>query len=168
MPSEVLAALGLDQCEPGERLLAWSLLAGGGAAAATTLRMRVSTPRGQRIARAWLEVDQAVWDQDSRTLLVRWIDRRTTALEIVDDVGRLPEVVRERVQSSVVATSSVPLPGRPAARVALRRGPDGRLSLQTLLPPGVRESDPAVVGRLEAAGAALWADAGEQGLNQPL
>ena len=168
MPADMAAALGLDDVEPGERLLAWSVLVGGGAAAATTTRLRIATPRGATVVKPWVAVDHAVWDQDSRTLVVWWVgSRRTTPLEIQDDIGRLPEVVRERVQSSVVLTASVPLPNGQAGRVALRRGPEGALSAQALVPPGVKENDPAVAPLLAAAVDALWAEAGDQGLNEP-
>jgi hypothetical protein len=167
MPAPMSAALGLDEPAPGERLLAWSVLVGGGAAAATTLRLRIATPRGDTLVRPWVSVDHAVWDQDSRTLVIWWVDsRRTTPLEIQDDIGRLPEVVRERVQSSVVLTASVPLPNGRAARVALRRGPGGELSAQALVPPGVKEDAPDVAPVLARAVDALWAEVGDQGLDQ--
>jgi hypothetical protein len=167
MPAEVVSALSLDSLDRGNRLLAWSSLVGGGVAAATRDDLRIVTPRGQRMIRPWVEVDHAVWEQDSRMLVVWWVDsRRTTPLEIQDDVGRLPEVVRERVQSSVVLTASVPLPGGRSGRVALRRGADGQLSVQSLLPPGVRPDAPGVAPLVRAATDQLWAEAGDIGLNE--
>jgi hypothetical protein len=167
MPAEMREALELAQSPSGNRLLAWSTLVGGGAAAATIKDLRIVTPRGVKIFRSWAEVDHAVWEQDSRTLVIWWVDsRRTTGLEIQDDVGRLPEVIRERVQSSVVLTASVPLPNGRAGRVALRRGPDGSLVAQTLVPPGVKEDAPDVAPRLAAAVEALWSEAGDPGLNE--
>ncbi|GAB6898202.1 hypothetical protein [Kineosporia succinea] len=165
MPEGMSESLGLD--EPGTpRLLAWSILVGGGAAAATTRDLRIVTPRGERMVRSWDAVDQAVWEQNSRMLVIWWVDtRKTTPLEIQDDVGRLPEVVRERVQSSVVLSASVPMPRGKPARVALRRDPDGQLIAQSILPPGVKAEDPRVRAVIEAALADLWADAGERELN---
>jgi hypothetical protein len=164
LPAEVAEALELGR---GERLLAWSSLVGGGAAAATVKDLRIMTPRGKKIIRPWLDVDHAVWEQDSRMLVVWWVDsRQTTPLEIQDDVGRLPEVVRERVQSSVVLTASVPLPDGRAARVALRRDTEGALTAQSLLPPGVKRDAPDVAPLLASAIAALWDEAGSQGLNE--
>jgi len=168
MPAGIEQALGLD--EPGTpRLLAWSVLAGGGAAAATLRDLRIVTPRGERLVRTWDAVDHAVWEQNSRMLVVWWVDtRKTTPLEIEDDIGRLPEVVRERVQASVVLTASVPIrsaKGGKPARVALRRDPDGRLLAQSLLPPGVKADAPEVKALIDEAIAELWAEAGEQGLN---
>jgi hypothetical protein len=165
MPAETERALGLDQ--PGaSRLLAWSVLVGGGAAAATVRDLRILTPRGEQVIRTWDAVDHAVWDQDSAMLVIWWVDtRKTTPLEIQDDIGRLPEVVRERVQSSVVLTASVPMPRGKPARVALRRDPDGRLLAQSLLPPGLKADAPDVKPVIDRALADLWAEAGEQGLN---
>lgn len=165
MPPQIVQALELDR--PGvTRLLAWSVLVGGGAAAATVADLRILTPRGEQIVRTWDEVDHAVWDQDSRMLVIWWVHtRRTTPLEIEDDIGRMPEVVRERVQSSVVLTASVPLPNGRTARVALRRDPAGRLIAQSLLPPGTRADAADVRPVVEQALADLWAEAGEQGLN---
>ena len=163
MPAELLQALGLG---PGERVLAWSSLVGGGAAAATIRGLRIITPRGKLISRSWVGVDHAVWDQDSAMLVVWWVDsRQPTPLEILDDVGRLPEVIRERVQASVVLSTSVVLPGGPIARVALRRDASGELSAQSLLPPGVRADAPDVARLLQKATAGLWAEAGEVGLS---
>jgi hypothetical protein len=165
LPAEVARALDLGQ---GERLLAWSSLVGGGAAAATMHDLRIVTPRGRKIVRDWVAIDHAVWEQDSSMLVIWWVDTRTTTpLEIQDDVGRLPEVVRERVQASVVLTASVPLPGsRAPGRVALRRTRDGSLTGQSLVPPGVKADTPDVARRLTAGLAALWSEAGDEGLNR--
>jgi hypothetical protein len=167
MPAELREALGLTESRSAGRLLAWSSLVGGGVAAATIKDLRIVTPRGTKIFRSWSEVDHAVWEQESRTLVIWWVDsRRTTGLEIQDDIGRLPEVIRERVQSSVVLTASVPLPNGRAGRVALRRGADGALVAQALVPPGVKEDAPEVAPLLAAAVEALWSEAGDHGLNE--
>jgi len=158
LPTDAAEALGLDG---SDRVLAWSLLAGGGAAAATVDGLRIVTPRGKLISREWLDVDHAAWDQESAMLAVWWVgSRQTTPLEIVDDEGRLPEVVRERVQSSVVLSTDVPLPGGRTGKVALRRGPDGRLVTQNVLPPGLKADAPGVAPRLERAAAELRSEAG--------
>jgi hypothetical protein len=157
VPAEVSAALGLTRAD---RVLAWSPLVGGGAAVATVDGLRVLTPRGTPVAGAWVEIDHAAWDADSRTVAVWWTDRRVaTPLEVEDD-SRLPEVIRERVQSSVLLTATVEVPGGKQVRVALRRGRDGELSTQALPPPGVRLDDPGVGERVAAALADLRAEAG--------
>jgi hypothetical protein len=70
------------------------------------------------------------------------------------------------VQSSVVLTAPVQLPGGRAARVALRRDAEGRLIVQSLLPPGAKEDAPDVAPLLATAIAALWDEAGDQPLNE--
>jgi hypothetical protein len=165
VPPAVAAALELS----GQRVLAWSGLVGGGAAVATIDSLRILTPRGQVMIKTWVDVDHAAWDQDSAMLVVWWVGtRRTTPLEIVADVGRLPEVIRERVQASVVLSSTVLLPGGRSARVALRRDGTGALSAQSLLPPGVKEDAPDVAPLLRRATADLWAEAGDSGLSSDL
>jgi hypothetical protein len=161
LPDDAAEALGLSG---SDRVLAWSLLAGGGAAVAMPDGLRIVTPRGKLISREWLDVDHAAWDQESAMLAIWWVgSRQTTPLEIVDDEGRLPEVVRERVQSSVVLSSDVPLPGGRTGKVALRRGKDGRLVTQNVLPPGVKADTAGVAQRLEKAAAELRSEAGLRG-----
>ncbi|MFI7587179.1 hypothetical protein ACIB24_08905 [Spongisporangium articulatum] len=148
----------------GDRVLAWSRLAGGGGVAGLLDGIRVVTPRGQHLARTWVDVDHASWDQNSSMLLVWWVgSRQPTPLELSEQVGDLPELVRERVQSSVLLTLNVPVPGRSSARVALRRDGEGKLSTQVLLPPGVREDEPDVKAALQQAIDQLWAEASDNG-----
>lgn len=159
LPAEQAAALGIGR---GDRVLAWSSLVGGGLAAALVTGLRVLTPRGERLARDWIDVDHANWDDASSMLLVWWVgSRRPTPLEVLDDVGGLPEVVRERVQSSVLLTVGVALPERKAGRIALRRNASGQVQAQALLPPGVSDDDPRVKEILAGAIDNLWAEAGD-------
>jgi hypothetical protein len=158
LPPDAAKALGITN---GDRVLAWSLLAGGGAAAALVDGVRIVSPRGKLIARDWLEVDHAAWDQESGMLAVWWIgSRQTTPLEIIEDEGRLPEVIRERVQASVVLSTSVSLPGGRTGRVALRKSTDGSLVTQHVLPPGVHADAPDVAPRLAKAAASLRSEVG--------
>ena len=159
LPAEQAVALGIGR---GDRVLAWSSLVGGGVAVALVGGLRVLTPRGERLLHDWTDVDHAPWDGDSSMLLVWWVDsRRPTPLEVQDDVGGLPEAVRERVQSSVLLTTGVPLPDSGDGRIALRRNASGQLTVQALLPPGVRDDDPRVKEALAAAIDSLWAEAGD-------
>jgi len=158
VPAEFAGELGLG---PGDRVLAWSPLVGGGVAVATMADLRILTPRGRHLIHPWVDVDHAAWDRASRTLAVWWVgSRQTTPLEIEDDSGRLPEAIRERVQASVVLTAPVSLPAGRAGRVAIRRDAEGRLSTQSLLPPGVSATAPDVAPLLAAALAELGAEAG--------
>lgn len=143
-----------------ERVLAWSELAGGGVAAATVDGVRARTPRGRVIRRSWAEVDHAAWDQDSRTVVIWWLgSRQSTVLELPEG-SFLPEVIRERVQSSVVLAREVAVPGGAQVWVALRRTADGELVPQVVPGRGVRLDDPAVAGMVRNALRALASDAG--------
>jgi hypothetical protein len=157
LPAEAAAALEL---EPGQRVLAWAALSGGGTAAATVEGLRVMTPRGRLVRRPWVDVDHAAWDEESATLVVWWVgSRQTTPLE-VGEGSFLPEVVHERVRASVVFTREVALPGGLSATVALRKAADGALSTQVVAGRGVDTDDPQVAAVLARARAGLREDVG--------
>jgi len=143
----------------GERVLAWSALAGGGFAAATPSGLYVLTPFGRRIDRPWHEVDHAAWDPDSRTLAVQWVNGSITPLEL-DQRSFVPEVVRDRVQASVVLGTRLEVRGGRAVRLALRRDPQGEVFVQVLPDPGVDLADPEVAIRVRQASAGLRAELG--------
>lgn len=136
----------------GERVLAWSELHGAGVAAATVEGLRVRTPQGRLVRRPWTDVDHAVWDEDSATLAVWWVGSRTPTPLEVGESSFLPEVVHERVRSSIVLTREVPLGGGRAAFVTLRKRPDGALITQSVPPRGPRlgEEQLDLVRRAEA------------------
>jgi hypothetical protein len=71
----------------------------------------------------------------------------------VTDADRtaLPQVVRERVQWSVVLAETVALPGGRQAKVAVRRTPQGGLFSQAVAGPGVDLDDPSVAPLVDAA-----------------
>jgi hypothetical protein len=157
LPADVAAALPL---EPGDRVLAWSPLTGGGAAAATVTGLRVLSPTGRTLAREWAQVRQAAWDGGSGTLAVTWVTgRQVTPLELTR-AGRLPEVVHERVRASLLLSRQVELPGGRTAWVALRRSAGGALVSQVVPGPGARLDDPQAVEAVRRAESALWEEAG--------
>ena len=160
VPAEVAGELGLGR---GERVLAWSPLVGGGAAVATLSRLMLLLPGGKVVSGSWADVDRAAWDADSGTVAVWWSGRRQPTPLEVEDPSRLPEVIRERVQSSVVLSGSVTVPGGRQVRVALRRTDGGGLATQAVAPPGVRLSDPEVADTVGRALAALRAEAEVEG-----
>ena len=148
LPADAAAALQLDA---GQRVLAWSPLAGGGVVAATVQALHVLTPQGLALHREWADVRQAAWDGDSGTLAVSWVgSRRLTPLEILAP-GRLPEVVHERVRSSLLLSREIALPDGRTVWVALRRRADGGVATQVVPPPGVRPDDPRIVDEVRRA-----------------
>ena len=157
MPDDARQAVGL---EPGERVLAWSELVGGGYAAATAARLHVLTPYGKQFVRTWVEVDHVAWDDESRTLAVWWVgSRQAIGLEPVE-ASFLPETVYERLRASMMLTREVGLPGGHRATLALRRDAAGAVTCQSRLPAGVSAEDPSVAATLRAAEAGLREEAG--------
>jgi hypothetical protein len=158
LPDAAREALGL----PADvRVLAWSSLVGDGWAAALPAGLRAVLPGALRVERPWTDVDRVAWDRDSRMLVVWWVgSRRATPLEVQDQGSFLPEVIHERVRSSMVLVREVPLPDGRTVRVALRRTDDGTLSTQVVPGRGVRMSDPEVAALVDRARAALLDEAG--------
>ena len=155
LPAQEAEALGVA----GEKVLAWATLAGDGAAAATVEGLRVRTPQGRLVRRPWTEVDHAAWDEDSGTLVVWWVGSRVATPLEVGDASFLPEVVHERVRSSIVLTREVPLGDGRSAFVTLRKGVDGTLSTQALPPKG-RRLEPDAAALVKRAELALLEEAG--------
>lgn len=157
LPPDAQRALGLGV---GERVLAWSPLAGGGVAAATVSGLHVLTPQGQVLNREWAQIRQASWDAGSGTLAVGWVaSRGLTPLEITAP-GRLPEVVHERVRSSLLLSRQVDAPGGHSVWVALRRTGSGAVVTQVVAQPGVRLGDPQVADLVRRAADGLRDEAG--------
>ncbi|MEJ2579650.1 MAG: hypothetical protein P8Z68_11260, partial [Kineosporiaceae bacterium] len=194
LPEVEAAAAGVG---PGERVLAWAPIAGGGVAVAVPDGLRATAPgfagagqpgsgtvasgqpepgtaasgtaasavagpgsEGGAVPRPWTDVDRVAWDAASGTLAVWWVGaRHPFPLELAAP-GRLPAVVRERVESSVVISQELEPEGGGRVVVAVRRAADGTLSLQVVAGPGVRLDDPGVAGQVAAIRAALAEDAG--------
>ena len=158
LPADAAAQLGVE----AERVLAWSPLAGDGVVAATVQGLRVLTPQGRLVRRPWTDVDHAAWDEDSGTLVVWWVGSRVATPLEIGDASFVPEVVHERVRSSIVLTREVPLGEGRSAFVTLRKGTDGSLSTQ-VLPPKGRRLEPEAAALVRRAEAALLEEAGGAG-----
>jgi predicted aminopeptidase len=140
VPAEVRSVLGV---QPGERVLATAALDDAATAVATDARLVVADASGRRLDLDWADVDHATWDPESGQLVVLLVDGEVQRLLLADPRTLLPEVVRERVQSSVVHTYRVETPDRRGVRVVARRGREG-LVLQVLADPGVDLEQPDV------------------------
>ena len=146
VPAEVERQL---QLAPGEHALAVATLDDDSTAVSTEARLLVARPAGLRWAVGWSEVDAATWEPEARSLVVRLVDGGSATLVLAS--GRdtlLPEVVRERVQSSVVLSQRVEALGRRGARVVVRRAREG-LVVQVVPDPGVDLADPDVAAEVE-------------------
>jgi hypothetical protein len=159
VPDDVRTTLGLT---PSDRTLAAGELKGGGWAAATRAELLVCEEGGTVLRRLWSDVDRASFDPAHGVVTVQWVDAAPALrLRPVDPArSRLPQVVRERVEWSVVLGEEVALPGGRSARVAVRRSVDGALFSQALAGPGVNLDDPAVAAIVDAAENRVRAAAG--------
>lgn len=147
----------------GERLLAWAQAGDGtwiGGSAAALFLGETRVP--------WSEVESADWDRDTEHLRVvevgEWGRVRPTHQFDLADPGRLLELIRERVTSSVVLQRHEAVHGRQGVRVVGRRDPAGAGSSDVRwffsYDEGVDPDDPEVAFRADAMLAAARADLG--------
>jgi hypothetical protein len=148
----------------GERLLAWAVAADGAHLVATDRSLHLPV-RGRVHRIGWEQVDTATWDQDAATLTVvqaaerggrprRWPARLVEPRDLVD-------VVRERVNATVVWSSRVQLDGPAGARIVARRPPGSDvLRWSVALDDGLDAADPATRAMLDAAVRAARAELG--------
>jgi len=144
---------------PGERLLAWAATADGPVGGT---RDALYLPAGDRLP--WEEVEAADWDLEESVLSVSevgsWGEVRRTHRLVVEEPGRLLELVRERVTASVVLQRHVPVDAGGGVRVIARRAPRGDRPLSWFYEydAGVDPDDPAVRAAAEQALAAARAE----------
>ena len=131
--------------EPDERVVAVAELAGGGHLVLTQLGLWV--PEGAEVRRiGWHLVSKAVWDRTALVVTeavstgtaggaVRLSDLAPRRFELAQP-GKVPEVVRQRVTSSILSSEHCELPGGGAWFVQRRiPGRDG-VVLQVRADPG--------------------------------
>lgn len=152
LPDDARAALGL---EPGERPLAAARQGDGGWVAATE---RALVGPGWRIE--WTDVGHAQWLDEESVLLLDPVPGTFPPRRVpLDDPGRLPETVRERVMASIVVSRRVAVPGG-WVRVVGRRGASDLLAWQVVPEPGVDGEDPDVRRVVDATVAQLSSELG--------
>ncbi|PZR53702.1 hypothetical protein DNL40_06115 [Xylanimonas oleitrophica] len=160
LPDDVLRRLDLSRAD---KVLAAAPLGAGGWTVATTAELIVTDAQDAVVVRRpWADVDRAAYDPQREVVTVEWVDAAPDLHVAAVDPERaaLPQVVRERVQWSVVLAEDVPLPGDRSARVAVRRTADGTLFSQALAGPGVDLADPQVALLVDAAEGRVRAAAG--------
>ena len=103
--------------------------------------------------RQWHMVDTGAWDDATGRLTVNWVDKAPAATwELGADPGTFPQVLRERVQATVVLSDEVDLGPKRKAKVVVRKDlANGALMGQTILGRGVRSTDPGVREETRAA-----------------
>jgi hypothetical protein len=149
LPAQVRARLVL---EPGERVLAAAPLQAERWLVATTRALHVVESTGESERHGWDQVAGAVWSGTASMLQVTWVDEsRQLQVELAADAGFLPEVIRERVEASVVISRRIEVSGRRGVRVAVRRSaPGAELSTQVVADRGVDLAEPALAARVAA------------------
>ena len=143
---------------PGERVLATTTARDGTVLAGTRDAFYTQTADGAVTRVPWEQVEAATWDAETDTFRLTevgaWGRPRGAHVAILDEPGRLLELVRERVTASVVLQRHVPVQGRRGVRVIARRAPRGDRPLEWVYEydEGVDPADPQVA---EAAREAL-------------
>jgi hypothetical protein len=162
LPPPVRRALDLRR---GERVLAGARLAGGGWVVGTTRALHVVDADGRGERHGWDRVAAAVWSDTAEMLQVTWVDAQPQlVLDFADGPGFLPEVIRERVEASVVLSRRIEAGGRRGIRVAIRReSPGAELSTQVIADRGVDVSEPGLAARVAAELADLREQTGMTG-----
>ncbi|WP_461021842.1 hypothetical protein [Thalassiella azotivora] len=154
-PGEVLVALALGR---RERVLAASPTAEGGWAVGTDRGFALVGADGAVLDRPWSDVDTAAWDDVDGVLAVVWVGGRTTWVRperpAAPATRRWLQVVRERVDATVVATHRVEVAGRGGARLVARRVGDA-LVLQVLPDRGTDLDAPDVAAAVAQGRAVL-------------
>ncbi|MGI8699959.1 MAG: hypothetical protein ACR2JU_01920 [Nocardioidaceae bacterium] len=123
-PRSVVTALSLL---PGERTLAWATDALGQWYVGTNLALHLPAASGEYRRVGWEDVQRADWDQDSERLTIvevaDWGEPEPSSSFEVAEPGRLLELIRERVTSTVVCNVYARVRGREGVSVVGRRSP---------------------------------------------
>lgn len=148
VPPEAAALAGA-----GERVLAWSPLTPDGWLVATDECLHTTEPT---VDARWVEVLGASWDDpvlDVRILT----DAGVVALRVEPtDARAVPQVVRERIEQSLVVEKHVPLVGSRGVRFLARRDPvSAEVFWQRLPDPGVDLGNPQLAAAADRAEAEL-------------
>lgn len=136
-----------------ERALAWSPLTPEGWLVATDDRLHITQPP---LNVRWVEVLGASWDDpllDVRLLT----DDGVSAVQVEPtDARSVPQVVRERIEQSLMVEKHVPLVGSRGIRFLARRDPvTAEVFWQRLADPGLDLGNPQVAAAADRAEAEL-------------
>jgi hypothetical protein len=163
LPSEVRRLAGLPARE--------RVLAHGRATDGTWL---VGTPAALVVLRgddprrlSWAGIQEVGWNDEEQRLTVTEVgsfgERRSVHSFQLEEQGLLLQLVRERVQASIVLQRRVSLGRRRGFTVIGRRGQDGAIAWMVEYDAGVQPDDPEVSRSVEEALAAARQDVGETG-----
>ena len=143
-----------------EGILAAVQLANGRWAAGTRAALYLPSDSEDADRRVgWEQIERANWDSEASVLHVYETTEFGTPLRAtelkVEDPGRFGQLLRERVDASIVVQRHVPLSGKRGVRIVGRRNPaatDAVVTWNAVLDKGLEPDQPGV---LEAAESAL-------------
>ncbi len=134
------------EVQPGERILASATTPSGAGVAVTRDALYLPQRNGESHRISWERVETAGWD--SPVLEVLEIGASAPHRVLLEDEGRVPEAVRERVTASIVVSERVVLVvgDQPAgARITGRRvSGNDQLHWTVLFDAGIDPSDPTM------------------------
>ncbi|GAA3813864.1 hypothetical protein GCM10022226_38290 [Sphaerisporangium flaviroseum] len=131
--------------EPGERVLVHARTPDGGYVMATERALRL--PGEEPLP--WHRIDRALWDDEGLRVVATDGTEWRMALP---DPGRLPEAVRERVTSSILANQYVRLGDLGGVRLVARRVPgQDAAEWDLVFDRGLDSADPGVRAAAEQA-----------------
>lgn len=148
--------------EPGERILLFAQDVDGGLTVGTDRALHHQAAGGWS-RHGWEQLNRVTWDDESRVITVTDAAAgHVAAIPLhVSDGARLAEFARERIESTFLLSTLVPLAGHAPARVTARRRPTGdELTWQVSLEDPDAAADPATRAHLTAAISKLHAHIG--------
>ncbi|TCO35578.1 hypothetical protein EV652_101460 [Kribbella steppae] len=142
-----------------EDILAAVQLTDGHWVAGTRAAVYLPTDSPDAVRRVgWEQIERAGWDSEASLMHIYETTAFGTPLRAtelkVEDPGRFGQLLRERVDASIVVQRHVPLSGKRGVRVVGRRNPadtDAPVAWNVVLDKGLEPDQPGVVDAAEAA-----------------
>lgn len=106
----------------------------------------------------WDQIDKARWEPPHLMMQLQspLVDGGTDSVEVlVDQVSDLPATVRDRVNSSIIASEEIPVLSGSARVVARRNSDTGEAVWRVIFGPGIDSQDPEVRQTVEEGLAAI-------------
>lgn len=160
LPAPARAAVPLG---PGEKVLAWATDADRDShVVATTHHLALVAQDGSlEWQRPWHDAESGTWQGESQLLTVLWVDHRRPAQWRITQPSLLQQVLRERIQASVVLADEFRTDERRSVRIVIRQDlATGQLLEQVIPGKGADVDDPEVAAQVRARLARLRADVG--------
>jgi hypothetical protein len=142
-----------------EEILAAVQLTDGHWVAGTRAAVYLPTDSQDAVRRVgWEQIERAGWDSEASLMHIYETTAFGTPLRAtelkVEDPGRFGQLLRERVDASIVVQRHVPLSGKRGVRIVGRRNPadtDAPVAWNFVLDKGLEPDQPGVVDAAEAA-----------------